>query len=224
MSNILPWLRSYNYIEDFFRTLYEIYAKHHVPSYPVTYYSTDTTSTVWDADQLNGGAYEKGGVGELSGVKWKKILMLPVFGIETVQMLQESGEKGGMTFRDGASTQVVFPSLYGLIPVEGDVVDLSFGYKTSTVNTKMLYTVNNINMAHQGDFFQIYQLQLKMAPFTLEELEKQISSYYMFYEHEKTILPLYNTRRLLSLQEMSVNLTNQVNAFFNRQTGFYLGE
>lgn len=220
---MLPFLRSYNYIEDYFRTLYEIYSKEYTAAYPVTYFSTDLTSSVWDTDQLNAGAYEKGGVGELSGVKWKRIQMLPVFGVESVQMNQESGEKGGMSFREGASTQIVFPSLYGLTPLEGDVVDLSFGYKTSTMKTKMLFTVNNINPAHQGDFFEIYQLQLKMAPFTREELEKQVSSDYMFYELEQAILPLPNVRRLLKLQENSVTLTNQANRLFNNQTGFYLG-
>ena len=223
MLTIHPWLRAYNYIEDFFRTLYELYSKHYVPSYPVTYYSTDIANCIWDSEQLNAGSYEKGGVGELSGIKWAKIQMLPVWGVEPVQMLQDSNEKGGMTFREGASTQIIFPSLYGLIPNEGDVVDLSFGYRTPTVKMKMLYTVNNINMGHQGDFFQIYQLQLKMAPFTVDELEKQVSSYFMFYDHEKEILPLYNARRLLSLQEMSVNLTNQINSLYDRQTGFYLG-
>ena len=220
---ITPWVRKFNYIEDYFRVLFEIYSEHYIASYPTTYFSKDMETSVLDTENLNAGSYEKGGVGELSGIRWKRIQMLPVFGVETVQMTQDSGEKGGMTFRDGASTQVVFPSLYGLLPLEGDVVDLSFGYKTSAVNTKMLFTVNNINMAHQGDFFQIYQLQLKMAPFTKEELGKQISEDWMFYEFTKTILPLTNVRRLLKLQENSINLTTQLNNLYDRQTGFYLG-
>ena len=170
-----------------------------------------------------GGSYEKGGVGELSGVVWKKIFMLPVFGVETVQMNQSSGEQGGMVFHENAQTQIVFPSLYGLKPLEGDVVDLSFGYKTETVNTKMLFTVNNINLAHQGDFFQIYQLRLSMANFTKEEIDKQISEQWMFYEHEKKILPITNVRRLLKLQKKSVDLTKKLNCLFDSQTGFYLG-
>ena len=220
---MLPWLRSFNYIEDYFRTLYQIYAEHYVASYPVTYYSTDMDNSVVEKENLNAGSYEKGGVGELSGMKWKKIRMLPVFGVNTVQMQQETGEKGGMTFRDGSSTQVVFPSLYGLIPIEGDVVDLSFGYRTPTVNTKMLFTVNNINPAHQGDFFQIYQLQLKMAGFSREELDKQVSSDWMFYEHEHQIVPLANGYRLLRLQERSVNMSTVANRVFDKQSGFYLG-
>jgi len=219
---ITPWTRTFQYIEDFYRTLYEIYAEHYVAAYPITYYSTDHENTVWDSQNLNAGTYEKGGVGPLSGQKWRRIQMLPVFGVETVQMLQESGEKGGMTFRDGASTQIVFPSLYGLLPVEQDVVDLSAGYKTMAIKNKMLFQVNNINPAHQNDFFTIFQCQLKMAPFTKDDLEKQISSEWLFYEFSKEILPLENARRLLKLQELSVATTEVTNNLFDKQTSFYL--
>lgn len=224
MSVITPWIRSYNYQEDYFRTLYEIYSEHYIACYPVTYYSLDVDNTIWDSEKANAGSYEKGGVGELSGVKWKRIQFLPVFGVENVSMQQESNERGGMTFRDGASTQILFPSVYGLKPLEGDVVDLSFGYKNSSVSQhKMLFTINNINQAHMGDFFQVYQCQLKMAPFNKESIEKQLSSYWAFYEHEKTIVPLTNFRRLMNLQQNSVGLTNICNrTLFDKQSGFYL--
>lgn len=221
--SITPWIRSYNYQEDYFRTLYEIYSEHYIACYPVTYYSLDVDSTIWDKEKINAGSYEKGGVGELSGVKWKKIQLLPVFGLEQVNMNQSSDEKGGMTYKDGASTQVLFPSVYGLKPLEGDVVDLSFGYKTPAINNKMLFTVNNINQSHMGDFFQIYQCQLKMAPFNREDVEKQISTDWAFYEHEKTIVPLTNFRRLMKLQQLSVDLATTFNReLFDKQTGLYL--
>jgi hypothetical protein len=225
MAIIYPWLRSFNYIEDFFRTLYDIYSSHYVPSYPVTYYSTDMDNSVMDNEGLMAGSYEKGGIGELSGMKWSKIMMLPVWGVENVQMTQESSEKGGMTFKEGASTQIFFPSTYSLKPLEGDIVNLSFGYRDPIEPVKMLFTVNNINMAHQSDFFQIYQLQLKMATFTLDSLEKQISKTYMFYDHEKKILPLANTKQLLKLQDMACVSSNNIRLnIFDRQTGFYLGD
>jgi len=217
----LPFLRRYQYIEDYFYTVHQLYADRYVPSYPVTYYSLDTENTVWDDDQIHGGSYEKLGVGELSGVVWKKIQMLPVFGVEPISFNPETGERGGITLRDSATTQIVFTSLYGLVPLEGDVVDLSFGYTKDNITMKMLYTVNNINLAHQNEYLQIYQLQLRMAPFNVDELEKQISSDWMFYEHEQTILPLENANLLLKLQENSTDLVTGANQLFDK-SGFYL--
>ena len=219
---ITPWIRSFNYIEDFYSTLYEIYAEQYVASYPVTYYSLDMENSVLDKEVLDGGSYEKDGVGALSGALWKKIQMLPVFGVEQVSMNQESGDKGGMTFKEGATTQIVFPSLYGLLPLEGDIVDMSFGYKTQAIKNKMLFVVGNVNPVHQNDTFQIYQCRLKMANFNLENVEKQISSNWMFYEHEKSILPLNNVRRLLSLLDRTETLYQTANDLFDTQCGFYL--
>ena len=90
------------------------------------------------------------------------------------------------------------------------------------IKNKMLFQVNNINPAHQNDFFTIFQCQLKMAPFTKDDLEKQISTEWMFYEFSKEILPLENARRLLKLQELSVATTEVTNNLFDKQTSFYL--
>lgn len=218
-----PFLRRYQYIEDYFYTVNELYADRYVASYPVTYYSLDTENTVWDDVKINAGSYEKLGVGELSGVVWKKIQLLPVFGVEPISFNPDSGEKGGITLKESASTNIVFTSLYGLIPSEGDVVDLSFGYKKDNIIMKMLYTVNNINLAHQNEYLQIYQLQLRMAPFNVDELEKQISSDWIFYDHDQIIVPLENGRLLLQLQENSTSLVSSTNDLFDR-SGYYLYE
>jgi len=221
----LPFLRKYQYIEDYFFTLYSLYADKYVAAYPVTYYATDLDNTIWDDDKINAGSYEKSGVGPWSGIKWKKIQMLPVFAVEQLQMQQETGEKGGMTFRDSGITQVVFPSsLYNMLPLEGDVVDLSFGYKTESPKMKMLFTVNNINLSHQSDYLQVHQLQLRMAPFDLNELEKQVSSDWMFYEHNRIILPLGNSEKLLQLQNDSVSLVTEINSKYDDRSGFYFYE
>jgi len=222
-SHITPWLRRLNYIEDYFSYVYELYADAYVNAYPVTYYSTDVPETVWDDDGIMAGSYEKQGVGELSGVMWKRISMLPVFGVEQVQPQESTDERGGITYNQSVNTQIIFPSLYGLNPLENDFVDLSYGYKRDEPKMNFLYTVSNINLAHQSEFFQIYQCQLKMTPHTLDELEQQVSSDWMFYEHEKMIVPLGNAQLLLKLQEASRAATETLNGLFDNHSGFYLG-
>lgn len=219
----LPFLRKYNYIEDYFHTVYELYAEEYVSAFPVTYYSIDKENTVWDDTEILGGSYEKQGVGEWSGVKWKKIIMFPVFGIEQVSMNQVSDERGGMTFLDGMTTQIVFPSMYGLKPIENDVVDMSFGIKHPAINQKGLFTIGNVNISHQGDYFQIYQCRMRVSPFKKPDIEKQISSDWMFYEHDKIIVSLDKGQMLTKLQITSIDLSNTLNTeIFDKQSSFYL--
>jgi hypothetical protein len=218
-----PFIRKYNYIEDYFHTVYKLYAEEYVSAYPVTYYSINKESTIWDDDLINGGSYEKQGVGEWSGMKWRKIIMLPVFGVEQVNMNQTSDERGGMTFAEGMSTQIIFPSLYGLKPIENDVVDMSFGIDHPAKNQKNLYTITNINISHQGDYFQIYQCRLKVSPFKKPDLEKQVDEDWMFYEHNKIIVPLEKGLLLTQLQVKSVEITNMYNKdIFDNQSSFCL--
>jgi len=219
----LPCIRKYNYIEDYFHTVYELYAEEYVSAYPVTYYSINKEDTIWENEHINGGSYEKQGVGEWSGVKWRKIIMMPVFGVEQLNMTQTSDERGGMTFQDGMTTQIIFPSLYGLTPVENDIVDLSFGIKHPAKNQKGLFTIGNINISHQGDYFQIYQCRMRVSPFKKPDLEKQVNEDWMFYEHDKIIVPLEKGLMLTKLQMKSVELTDTINSsVFDSQSSFYL--
>ena len=50
-------------------------------AYPVTYYKVDWKNSIYDED-LMGASYEKHGLGQLSGIVWKKIQMLPVYWTE----------------------------------------------------------------------------------------------------------------------------------------------
>jgi len=218
---LTPWIRSFNYIDDYFNTLYKIYAEAYIACYPVTYYSLDMQHSVGDTDELLSGSYEKLGVGPLSGYKFKKISMFPIYGIDQLRLNQTSNEKGGITYGDGLLTKAVFPSIYGLIPLENDILDLSFGYNSPVTKTKMLFVVSSVNIAHQGDYFQIYQIDLKPAPILKENLDKQISEYLYFYEFSKMILPESNVYTLLKIYDMYNKNSDKINNMFDKKIGFY---
>jgi len=219
---LTPWIRSFNYIEDYFRTLYELYSGAYIASYPVTYYSINQKQTVWENDQLLTGSYEKVGVGSLSGVKWNSIHMFPVFAIESATPTTEQGEKG-IQYYTNLNIQLSFPSIYGLIPIENDLVDLSFGYKVSSIDLKMLYIITSVQVAHVGDIFQMYRLSIKSAPITKDMLDKQIADRYYFYDYNKKIIPYSNTKRLLNMQLKYSELVEDINYnIFNPETGLYL--
>ena len=218
---ILPWIRIYNYIQEYYQTVYNYYAECY-PAYPVTYYSIDHDNTVWEDTNLQGGSYEHRGVGELSGVRWKKILMFPIFTTDAIQTNYDGDEKG-YHMTESIRTVVAFPSIYGLKPTPDDKIDMSFAFVNPIrENIRHLFSVNNISLAHIGEYFQMYQCSLKISGDTKGKLEKQVSSYWMFYDHEKAILPLENSKILIKLQEVSTNASRELYEMFDEHSGLFL--
>ena len=219
-----PWLRKYNYVADWMNSLDSLYGGLYAAC-PITYYAIDKENTVWDNEYLLGGSYEKLGVGDLSGVRFKKITFLPVFGIETVQPNNESDEKG-LSFESSIFSQIAFPSLYGLVPTVGDFVDM-FGMLNDDLTTRYsrdIMVISNVNVEYISAPVQFYQCRLKIANIGgLERLEAQLSSTWKFLEFTKSIHPKQNADFLLRLQERSENISNSLSRnVFDSYTGFYL--
>lgn len=216
-----PWLRRTNYINDYFWTIYNYYSQNYT-KYPVTYYSIDRDNTIWDDEKLNAGSYERLGIGDLSGVKFKKIYFLPVYGVEQVQPQQDSGEQG-LTFKESIVTNILIPSTIGIKPLENDFVNLNFGFDTETINENM-YVVTNLNLAHHGQFFNIWQCNLRTASGNkAADIDKQVTSYWKYLEFTKQIHPIENANLLLNLQQKCSKITENINNIsMDKKTGFFL--
>lgn len=223
MTSFRPWIRKYNYVSDYFNNVYETYIKQY-PAFPVNYYKLNFSESVYDQNELGAGTYEKLGVGSLSGFVWDKIVMLPIFGIEPIFLQQDSGDAGGMNFRESALSTMLIPDIYGFTPVENDFVDLSFGIKSSNNYNRAIYTISDVNPAHFGDELHLFKCNLRISPFEKADLEKQINKYYMFYEPMKEILPITNASLLSKLTSKSDIIRTNLNNLFNSQVSFYLKE
>lgn len=219
MTTIKPWLHRYNYIADFYDTVNKIYETSYVNAYPVTYYSLDFDASIMDKEQLNAGTYERFGIGELSGALWKKIYMLPVFGIDSVTPRNTADEKG-VTLSEEERTKIVFPSTYGIVPNEWDIVHFSQEFMMKTVDITPLFVVTNVSVSNWGDF-KFYECSLKPAH-TRDNVEKQISDYYMYLDMTRRIHGENIARLLLKLQGKSVILSDRLNDLYDEYTGFYL--
>lgn len=220
MSKIYPWIRDYGYLNDYFWTVYQYYNESY-KAYPITYYQLNYDETIWEDSNLLGGSYEKSGVGELSGVVWNKIVMLPVFTIEQLQPISSNTE-AGLSYRESMNNNIAFPSSYNLRPSEGDIVDLNYSLSSNSPKIKPLYVITNVNMAHEGVFHQMWQCRLTIAPFTMVELEKQIHSYYMFMNSTHTIVSIDKADLLLKLEKRVGVLNDRLNNLFDDSSGFYL--
>lgn len=217
---VQPFLRDYNFINDYFYTTHQYYQEVY-RAYPVNYYSIDQSNTVWETTELRGGSYEKAGVGDLSGVVWKKIYTLPVFGFEQI-LPSTTNDDRGQTYQDSLVSTISFPASYGLKPCEWDVIDPNFGFSSDSPKIKPLLLITNVNLAQQGVYHQMYKCQVKVAPFFLTDLEKQISSWFMFVQTLRKILPIDNATLILKLEERVDVLTNRLAELFDNSSAFYL--
>jgi hypothetical protein len=214
-----PWIRRYNYIEDYFKFAHDLYTNEY-PAMSVTYYNLDFDSSIMDKDILNAGSYERYGLGDLTGVRWKKILLFPVWGIESIQPNMEPGEKG-LLIQESETTQIIYPSAYGIKASELDFVVFDQGFMQTDSNIKPVFVVTQVNLEHYGDYFNMYQCRLKSISNRLD-LEQQISSYWMFLEYSKRIYPAENANLLLKLQRKNKILAENLYSFFEDNIGFYL--
>lgn len=217
-----PYIRNYNYFQNYYDTVYDIYSEHY-PAYPIIYYSISWGDSIYDKGTLDAGTYEKNGVGELTGIKFKKILFLPVYGIEQVQPTYNADEKGHNMF-ESERTQVIIPSNYGLVPGEWDVVHFIQDF-TSPENFENgpIFVVHNVNTATMGNLTH-YQCKLKAAPYSLQYVKDQVTSYYMFVDLTKRIHRLDTAHIMNKLQQRSGTITDRLSSLFDCCTGFYLKE
>lgn len=221
MRTFRPYIRKYNYIQDYFNTIYDMYLMHY-KAFPVNYYSLDFDNSVLDNDMLIAGSYEKLNVGELSGVKWKKIFMVPVSGLEQFQPSADSGELG-VQFKDSMTTTMLILEDI-LTPKIGDFIDINFGLQQQGTFTKALFTITNYELGHHGDKLKLYKCSLKISNIQLVELEQQISAYYQFYEPLKKVYPLPNASLMTKLISRTIPITENLNNLFNKNINFYYTE
>ena len=224
MSSIFqPYIRKYNYIEEYFNAAYELYIKFY-PAFPVNYYQLDTEESVIDTTGLRTGSYEKIGIGELSGYKWKKIYQLPIYGLDQITPEFDSGDSG-YTAMESLRGTFNLPDIYGIKPKTNDIIDINFGLKKKNGNDiKILYVITNIATAHFGDYLNLYKCDIKVAPATKDELEKQLSKIYSFYEPTKTILPVSNAYILNKMLTRLSTLSDNLNHSFDDQRSLYFDE
>jgi len=216
-----PWIRNYNYISDYYHNIYRLYTEAYV-GYPVNYYTIDWGSSTVEHDKLEAGTYSKFGVGDLSGLKWNKILLVPIYGLDSGNSpSRHNADEKGMIL-ETEKMNISFPTTYGIKPYEWDIIHFhqSFMDPENPIDTHPLYVVTNTNMATFGTLSH-WQLQLKTAPYKRHQVEKQVSNYYMFLEFTKRIHRVDTASVLLRLEKKSEILSDRMTDLFSK-IGFHL--
>lgn len=209
------WLRLYDYIDDYLDLVYRYYSKDAV-AFPVTYYNLDTTNTVWDSTKLKGGSYDIAGT--YSGVKWNKILLLPVYFPEEVRTAL-SGEDIG--YIKNNETYITIPSSYNIVPYVHDMIKLSQNILRPTNNIYPIFEVTGQEKSVNTDL-SFWKLKIEVhESITSAQLASQVSSVYTFFNYTKKIYTLSTAQFLTKLMRKSSLISDRLKTFYDDNSGMY---
>ncbi len=183
--------RVYDYIQEWQKLIYEYYQKHAI-AFLCTYYNLDTSERqqdgsggiVWDNQYLNGGFYEM--TGELSGVRWIKYELLPVFWVEETLTDYDAREEGFINTGDSA---IVIPHQYGIQPYAHDIIKFSqeFLVNDPSKDKYEIYQVAGIKKRPPQDktywWLKLETYQSK----TTDDVDDQVTQTKVFVEYTKKI-------------------------------------
>lgn len=208
--------RIYAYIEDYQRLVYDYYSKHSV-AFLTTYYNINTAATIWDDEHLFGGYYEK--IGELSGVRWDKYLLLPVYWIEDIATSFDGQDIGLVKENE---THLVIPSSYGITPYPNDIIQFEQSYLRPTNNTYPIFEVTGVEI-HPNTDRRFWKLTVGTSEShdTHHLNDEMVEDTYVFFDYDKKIHTVpeasFLTKMMVKNETLKGNMTNM----WDPNSGFY---
>lgn len=208
-------LRYYQYIDEYLKLWLEYYAG--VPNaVPMTYWHYDHDNSVteqyWDT---NAGSYDV--VGELSGYRWVKILMLPGFWAEHTA-IEPTAAEHSITRENKIS--VTIPDVFGLVPNTLDF--MFFPSRITDGDPTPVFRVIGTNESHFGNK-TFYKLNLDTTYIRNDQLEAQTINTYVFIQTENRFYTLDNADVLLKALDYYQKLDGRSNnSNFSNRLGLYL--
>ena len=208
--------RLYSYIHEYQRLVYDFYSKDAV-AFLTTYFHINTGTTIWDNEFLFAGSYEN--LGPLSGLKWDRILLLPVYFIEEMSTIFDAQETGYI--KEG-ETSFVIPSSYGFTPLTDDIIKLESSYLNPVGDTYPLYTVTGIEKSvnTQRTFWKL-RVKVEQSQ-VMSDILAQTSNTYTFFDYDKKIHTLadseFLTKLLIKNEKLRVLCRNFL---YDGNSGYY---
>ncbi len=209
--------RIYSYIHEYQNLVYNFYSKD-IVAFITTYYHINSEETIWDNENVMGGSYDK--IGEYSGIKFNKILLLPVYYSEEIATTFDGSETGYI--KEGEYSFVI-PSTYNFVPLPGDKIKLEQDFLIQTNNVYPIYYIGGVEKTTNTDKI-FYKLKLHVEQSITEtQLDEQtVDPIYSFFEYTKKIYQLSDAQFMAQLLSKNVNLRNILNNnLYDRRSGYY---
>ena len=207
--------RIFDYIHEYQHLVYDYYSKHVVP-FLVTYYNLNITDTIWDNDTIFGGSYEV--MGDLTGMRWNKYLLLPVYYIEDISSAFDGQEIGLVKENE---TNIVIPSSYGITPQAHDIVKFEQAYLRPSNDIYPLFTVTGVEI-HPNTDRRFWKLKLMVEePYTNFDIESQTIDSYVFFDYDKSIHTLDDASSLTRMMSKNASIKSNMKSLWDSNSGFY---
>lgn len=206
----------YGYIHEYQNLVYEYYSKHAV-AFLTTYYHINKDETIWEDEKVFGGAYEQ--VGNLTGIKRDKFLLLPIYFPEEITTSFDGQDIG--LIKDN-ETSIVFPSTYGITPLNHDIIKLEQAFLRPTNDVYPTFQVTGVEI-HPNTDKRYWKLKLQIFQSrTLTEVESQVLNTYVFFDYDKKLHTLSASNFLTKMLYKHDLLKSQLSRMFDNNSGFYL--
>lgn len=208
--------RLYDYIHEFQSLIYDFYSKD-VVAFLTTYYHIDTGETIWEDENMFGGAYEK--VGDLSGVRWDKFLLIPVYYSDEISTAFDGQDIGYVKENE---TTFVIPSTYGFTPLPNDKFKLEQEYLRATNDVYPTFSVTGVEKSVNADrLFWKLKVEIEQSV-TTTQLDLQVSDTYTFYDYDKKIHTIEHAEFLTRLLAKNKTLRDRLrHDMYDRNSGYY---
>lgn len=209
------WYQLNEYPLDYFELLYKYYAASGVRT-NVTYYNLDLPNSVYDYDLLGAGSYEQ--MGNLSGMLWKKILLLPIYNIEQMSFTMNADERG-VGFPDSMATAFI-PTIYEFRPhVHDFIIYDHIRERSNPFKSEIpMYEIVNLEMASTAEI-TFWRLNLRATLRVKDDIEDHLSGNYTFVDYEKQIYKTSDAIQIHRLMEKNNQIL--INNLFNEKIGLY---
>jgi hypothetical protein len=208
--------RIYDYIHEYQQLIYDFYSKD-VVAFLTTFYHIDTDDTVWEDENMFGGSYDR--VGNLSGVKWNKILLLPVYYIDEITTSFDAQETGYIKENE---TTFVIPSTYGIVPLPNDKIKLEQAYLRPNNNIYPIYNISGVEKSVNADrLFWKMKVEVEQSV-TSTQLDQQLIDTFTFFEYDKKIHTISDAQFLSRLLSKNETLRGMLRKdLYDSNSGYY---
>ena len=212
---IQNYRRIYDYIHEYQNLVYNYYSKH-VVAFLTTYYNLNVCETIWEDEDIMGGAYEQ--VGDLSGIKRNKILTLPLFYSEEISTAFDGQEVG---YGKENETSFVMPSTYNFKPYPNDIIKLEQEFLSPTNNTFPLFIVTGVEI-HPNTERRFWKIRCKTFQSEgIESVDAQVQNTYSFVEYDKKIHTLEDSQFMARLLFKHSLLKPNLQNLYDSRCGYY---
>jgi len=185
-----------NYLDEYQSLVYDFYGKEYA-AYPCVYYRLNFNESIQDTKLFEAGAYEI--LGDLSGLKWDKIFMLPIMFVEPIQNVVDNFTEYGKSH--DISTSFVIPSSYNFDPLYNDIVTFPASIRSNDEAEYPLFIVTGREKAIMSKR-SVWKITVKVFQGDVTTLEKQIKDEYVFVDYYKKIYPVSIGQELIQLSQM----------------------